>query len=254
MDNIPEREPLGPELVTERFLDKEFTIFDPKYTRKAFNPERDKYPEFDSPITMLRLNEDISIFLAIFARDAQDMFSGQDEQHFLNKEHVLTPFDSHVSYHITSEDLNLESRLNKIRTLHKELQEKVDFSKAPLNLDVGDATELLDPKEYEFSEFSVQDLDLLRRLRMLLICPKGSFEARISQRSLESPQYYGIHFEEFYPVDSGPLPAIYKPEETYKYGVGFTGEGFLILLPSDPEKLAQIRAKFVMVDKQSTEN
>ena len=82
-------------------------------------------------------------------------------------------------------------------------------------------------------------LDLLRRLRNLVSFPESRFEARPDETMLNKGE---IHFVDYYPTDSGPLPTTENNSDVR--------EGFSLYLPSDPEKLAQIRARFVLAPEE----
>lgn len=162
----------------------------------------------------------------------------------------MTPFDPEIGYQIDSEDLKLDSRQRKTERLKNELEKVIDFSKAPLflNIQAHDTTlnELGLNEEDEAVrlryKFSEEMLDLLNRLRVLVSFPEGLYAARSWKTRLSLG---GIDFRFFYPGDSGPLPI-----KSESFGLF---EGFHLFLPSDPEKLSQIRARFVMVEEQPEE-
>ena len=121
----------------------------------------------------------------------------------------------------------------------------MDFAKAPNYLDVSINCYLLNKlglntkhgsTDYRFSQ---EMLDLLRRLRNLVSFPESRFEARPDETMLNKGE---IHFVDYYPTDSGPLPTTENNSDVR--------EGFSLYLPSDPEKLAQIRARFVLAPEE----
>jgi len=231
MDNIPEREQPKPE--REISLGQDFSLFDPKHTIKSRS--QNEVTIFKSPIR-LNLENNLETPLNIHA-STSPTYKGES----------ITPFDPELGYQIDSEDLKLETRIQKMKRLHDTLNRKIDFSKAPLYLAIYkhefDSTYRLGLNEESKRNsvlagnlFPQEMFDLLKRLRVLVSFPegKGAFEAKSSLRELG---HGSISFDNFYPVDSGPLPV----DNDLRLGV--LHEGFLLVLPSDPEKLAQIKAR-----------
>lgn len=224
MDNIQEREQPKPERAVS--LDQDFDLFDPRYTEK--NRGRYEVDRFDSSIKLnidnlqINFNIDAHVFRAN------------------SKGYTITPFDPELGYQINSEDYNIESRKQKMEREKKEFNKQVDFSKAPLTLQ-------LMSKENQSNEEVIgnqENSGLLKKLRLVILFPeeKDSYEARAHELSLEL--HNKIELISFYP-QSKPLP--------YK-GIGpqFL-EGFKIALPSDPEKLSQIRARFLLAEEETEE-
>lgn len=164
---------------------------------------------------------------------------------------AFTPFNPELGYQIDSDDLQLETRIKKLQRADRE--QRIDFSKAPIFIHIGTDsfylhkhglnTKLKDPLLHLY-KFPKEMLDSLRRLRVLVFFPTQHFEARPEEIQLG---WGGISFDDFYPIDLGPLPTA-KPE-------AFLGrlklrEGLKLFVPSDFEKLKQIRVKFVLIDKE----
>lgn len=240
MDNIPEREQPKPERIVS--LGEDFSLFDPEYT--ILSRSQNEVTIFKSPIK-LNLENNLQTPLNIHALTSPT-YKGES----------ITPFDPELGYQIDSEDLKLETRVQKMKRLHDVLNRKIDFSKAPLYLAIYkydfDSTYRLNLNEESKRDsvvaenlFSQEMFDLLKRLRALVSFPegKGAFEAKSSLKELE---HGSIMFDNFYPIDSGPLPT---PAED----AGIIREGFNLFLPSDPGKLSQIKARFVLAEEQPEE-
>ncbi len=225
MDNMQERKELQSKSERVIALGEEFQPFDPKYATPNIIYH-------DKPSIQLKIDDNLKIPIRISAYICH-----------AQKINSITPFEPELGYIIDSEDLNLESRLVKIRRLDKELRQDIDFGKAPLNLSIGSGGSMLNELGLNREgllygyEFSQEMLDLFKRLRILIFFPESRFEARPKLDRGE------ISFQDYYPIDARPLPI---PET---YSTLDPREGFSLLLPSDPEKLAQIRARFVMVEE-----
>lgn len=236
MNNIAETKENQPKPIREIQIGQDFHPFDPAYTTQNISGLGHKQSK-SSIVLNIESNLKIPININTYASRTQ-------------KGHAITPFDPALGYQIDSEDLELERRLAKTKRLEDELRQNIDFAKAPLHISVWSDGDLLHElglnKKHKLSgyQFSQEMSDLLRRLRLLVYFPKSKFEAKPWETSLDLG---GIYFREFYPIDSGPLPT----SKTYR-GSG-PQEGFSLFLPSDPEKLAQIRARFVMVEEQPQE-
>ena len=233
MDNIPEREQPKQERVIS--LGQDFYPFDPEYTNQWISPMEVKV--YDSSIS-LNLTDTLRIPLIIEANSSKTP-----------KGNCITPFDPDIGYRIDSEDLELDSRLRKTERLKDELDKIIDFSKAPVYLGIqADDTTLNELGLNEEAEvrykFSEDMLTLLTRLRVLVFFPTGLYMASPWKTTLGFGE---LDFNYFYPADTGPLPI----ESDDDLGLD---EGFSLFLPSDPGKLAQIRARFVLAEEQPDEN
>ena len=148
------------------------------------------------------------------------------------KTHAITPFDPEVGYQITYEDLNWQSRIKKLERLSREkLGEFIEFSKAPLYLKVTDFP-------FKWTSSVPEERAILDSLRLFVWFPKGSFEGKPHTTNVPDSS-----FAMFYPQDTGPLPM----EDISIH----LKAGFYLFLPSDPEKLSQIRAMFVLVEEET---
>lgn len=156
----------------------------------------------------------------------------------------IAPFDPELGYQIDSEDMNTDSRIQKHLRLYHDAKPRnsIDKQKAPYFLHVwsGSTRKLLSKRNV-----SQESIALLNRLRILIIFPRSSFEARSQYRDEDDP----IEFRDYYPVDSGPIPTPFPYSREHITFDHVIREGFFLKLPSDPEKLAQIRAKFALVDE-----
>lgn len=162
---------------------------------------------------------------------------------------VLLPFSpEEESYPITSEDFDYDMRLKKLERMRQELDKFIDRNKNPIDF-------YLNAPDYELNKLGLSEkvvkehsteykplpemLDLFKRLRFILDAPKARLEAKPSSYFLKEGN---VDFMSFYPVDSRPLADTPRYEDR---------EGGLVLsLPSDPEKLAQIWAKFVLAEEE----
>ena len=231
MDSTPEREQPKPERVIA--LGEDFYLFDPEYTNQPISPMEVKV--YESSI-LLNIQDALRIPLNIGTHSGRT-----------SKGYCITPFDPETDHRINSEDLELDSRQLKMGRLKIELGKTINFSKDPVNLDTQAYDTALnelgfneeDEAGYKFSE---EMLDLLNRLRVLVSFPKGLYVARPWKTSLSLGN---IDFHFFYPADAEPLPI-----KSYYF---LLYEGFPLLLPSDPEKLSQIRARFALVEEQPQE-
>lgn len=250
MDNIPEKEQPKPERVVS--LGEEFQPFDPRYLKREYRREIPR--EFRSEI-VLNTENGLKIHIDINTYGLKRI-----------KGRAITPFEPELGYQIDSEDLKLESRLAKIERLKTQLEQDIDFVKAPLLLSIymsdSDYTLLYEwgLNKEQIAEYRKEIPKLLRKLRILISFPTSRFEARANEN-----QHLNItDWSLFYPIDSGPLPTSEPPIplarklEIPEIGESFPfildiGEGFSLFLPSDLQKLAQIRARFVLAEEKPEE-
>lgn len=162
---------------------------------------------------------------------------------------MITPFDPELGYTITNEDMNREARSKKLIRLSSFFrtreEEYIDFNKAPTALHVMTSSFDLPPsrnldKTKDGNYFGQEMLELLSGLRIQVFVSKLALEAKPNTSSL---QHGEIFFNDYYPRDTGPLPPV----------IQCNNQGFYIALPDDPEKLAQIGMKFVLVNKDQEE-
>lgn len=166
---------------------------------------------------------------------------------------TITPFDPDVGSNITYEDLDLQSRLEKIRRLRKELaKESFDSNRASSELKIATYADELNKNGLNIRQekpilrwnFPEEMLATLSRLRVKTSFPTMSLGAKISEISLNLGD---IDFHPFYPLDTGPLPV---RKDIFDAGIM---EGFSVFLPDDPEKLSQMRTRFILVEERPEE-
>lgn len=221
MSITPEREKLQPEVVA---LNQEFYAFDPRRTIQTLYGKLGFY-EF---------KREIILETGVLPHLPIELSASIDTE--VPKSQTLTPFNPESGYTITQEDFSLETRRKKINDIgERELNEE-EFAKAPLLITAECDEEKFKKAKlyYRPYELSLKVENVLRRLRLLLIFPNGSLEGK-------SDTSDGIlFFIEFYPIDDPPIPT------GGEYPLNTAG--FLVHVPSNIEKLSQIRAKFILVD------
>lgn len=94
---------------------------------------------------------------------------------------------------------------------------------------------------YERYKFDQEVFDILKTLRLQLAFPKAVFEAKPTQKLLE---YGQLSLQEFHPAEAGFLFADNTSLPGYRLSDPW------LSLPDNPQKLQQIKAKFVLVDEQ----
>lgn len=194
-------------------IGEEFSPFDPKYTHKERGPSVN---EFISKITLKTTPEDGDISFDIAAWEDGN---AKDD----TKDDVITPFDPKEGYPVSS----------KKSPSDRELRKKINFRKAPLTFGITE----------DVSETSQIDRESLSGfLKVVLTFPNQEpFEGR-PQGVMKN----AIDFDEFYPV-STIEPSVIDDE------LAFRLHEYKIRLPSDLNKLSQMRAKFVRAEKQPKE-
>ena len=238
IDNKPETaEQPKPERVIK--LGEEFQLFDPQRVHVAKwgnQPSRYDYR------LLLDIEDNFQLPLHVYTADIDD-----GDYTSMGRERYLMPFGPRDDgYPIDPEDFNIKTRRSKLKRMQKELQQPIDLTKNPLWLfldtDVDELHELgLNKEKGDNYEFPYKMIDLLKRLRLTLKTPEGLFEATPSS---DYPRTGTVFFGSFYPADFGPLATDDPVKLSY---------GLELALPSDLEKLSQIRARFVMVDEQPDE-
>ena len=239
MDPTPEQEQPEKKVVK---LEQEFLLFDPN--RTGIGKHKGEPRIF---ITSILLDTDLlpEIPIDIKASNFPEF-----------RYRVITPFTPEEGYRITNEDLDPKSRVEKWkRVVQSKLMDFVDMEKAPLVLYIIAYTRNLIELELIYKRpdplkphlppsiivFKPEAKALLQRLRLQLFFPNSAFEAK-AHLSDE------ISFEQFYPLDTGPLP-----EAPYMELNQHTPEGYHLQLPSNPEKLSQIRARFILANQENEE-
>lgn len=164
---------------------------------------------------------------------------------------VITPFNPELGYQIDNNDFNIDARLKKHRDNKTTFDEFVDFSQASLWLQIRKAEEnvLIKPvKRFSFNmehksrEYKPEYKPILGKMRLQVFFPNLSFEAAPYLGVKDG--YPELNFHRFYPLDTGPL----VPKELTDFSSFMLSEGLEILVPSDKEKLAQIRGRFVFIN------
>lgn len=219
MDSITETEQPKPERIVK--LGEEFQPFDPSYVTV----------EVDKNIT-----DNVNKFRSLIQLDLGDKkipFMIYTSPSLVSWGKSITPFNTELGYQIDSQDLNLEDRTQKYKRLMGKMTEKMYYQEAPLYLEIE--------SEVQISE--ARDLDLLSRLRAYFLFPGSRVEGKPEESLSKSPR---IHINNFYPIETGPLP---ENKRLWR----ILDEGFFLFLPSDPEKLAQIRARFVLAPEEPNE-
>ena len=234
MDNIPEREQPKPERTVK--LGEEFQLFDPKHINIY---KWDDYDQFDYRF-LLNIEDNFQLPLTLKA-SVLDMDAAKGD--------FLLPFGPREDgYHIDNADFEVETRRQKLKRLHEEPQEPLEQTKNQLWLFIdSDADELIDLELSKgkhgqgfssITEFPDKMLDLFRRLRINLKTPEGLFEA---MPLLDYKKSGAVIFASFYPADLGPLAA---------YDSALYENGLMLAVPSDLNKLSQIRAMFVLAEEE----
>jgi hypothetical protein len=173
---------------------------------------------------------------------------------------AIVPFKPKEGYQVTRDDFQTESRLRKYEQMRDFYKEFIDFSEAPIYLEViifkSRLTELgLIEGNFPYREIKPQTLSELNRMRLHVFFPQSeagidredpkfypvsAYEGRPSQLSFQSTGDFQIH--KFYPLDTGPLASTDFPNET--------NDGLSLYLPDDPEKLKLIKVRFVRVEEE----
>lgn len=168
-------------------------------------------------------------------------FTIQASSSHTQKMRAITPFNPELGYQIDSQDMELETRMAKIKNLREDLERQIEFEKAPFFLSIVGRIQEINAgqadEENINSEFSTELLETIRRLRILVSFPQGRYEARPWELTLK---INCIWFHDFYPVDAGHLPT------SATHRLGLEDEGFALFLPNDPEELSQIKVMFVL--------
>ena len=155
-----------------------------------------------------------------------------------NKANAITPFNQQLGYQIDPDDLNIDMRVIKHESLVKK-GDHIDFSKAPNYIEFRNL----------FSNINVPIsqtmLNLFKTIRLYAFFPTSKYESKPNERLLKTlSELKGLLFNSFYPVDVVPLPKGNIPPSLILH------EGLNLYVPSDPEKLSQIRATFVLAEEQ----
>lgn len=238
-------------------LGEEFHPFDPKYVQKKIHSSKYAKLEggiphievFYSPRIVLDLENKYRVSSTVSAQYGLPYYHdgpvGRLHQDYgaLAKHNVLTPFDPKSGYQINSQDFNIAHRIDKVRrAISKQVRREQQYR----NVDVP--LKLFAPASTEFP-FKLP-LNMIEALKMQVFFGEKSFEAAVGP-GITAASGYTFYFDVFYPTDKGPLSTTNKGDRLDTLedtGLGLR-EGLYIFLPSDSEKLSQIRAKFVLAEQ-----
>ena len=158
---------------------------------------------------------------------------------------VVAPFERYKGYPLDQEDFSLQSRIQKIARLKRDLAENVEglglvvfaaYEDLPLHSKMR-----LKP-ESNSAFLNPEIATLLERVFLTLTFPGGS---SFTARAISTTSRLFLLFRTFFPADTGPLPVPKAvPEEVTNLSIE---EGFRILLPFDVEQVQTIRAKFLLL-------
>lgn len=176
---------------------------------------------------------------------------------------TITPFKPNLGYQITGEDFNSKPRITKILQLLKELSsQEHDLTELSQQRELLVGTDSSEVKMFEFvnhedaffNHFRLKPevLAVLKRLRVQLFFPTSSFESKLEFGDF-NPKFslpeLSVDFEEFYPLDKGPLPVNTRLAERY-YVENEMRRGFSLAIPRavslNEPWIGQIRAKFIL--------
>ena len=247
MDSTPEQEQPKKERVIK--LGEEFQLFDPKYgIKKILGTTIADTPYYYYKNSVhLNISEDIKL---PFSLTAMQLKRG------MRRWFSVTPFTPEAGYNIDQDDLRLETRIKKMNDPTNKLEKIINTENAALSLNVHIEGALLHKLGFNqlhkdawppmpYYQFYPETIDLFRKLRLIVSFPASRFEGKPEEPSLNVGSLF---FFNFYPLDSGPLPTTPALEES-----GRMYEGFLLCTPDDPEKLAQIRGRFVFAPEEPNE-
>lgn len=243
-------------------LGDEFHPFDPKYTKSFTSQSRNimrggvSIEEFDSGQIVLDIGNKHQVHFSLtaihglptmeysYAHGGYVLYGGVQEYN------VLTPFDPKSGYQINGSDFNIADRLDKVRAMSGKTREgrlyrKTDF---PLKLHADAVTKYPNrlPPNMVFA------------LKMQIFFGEESFEASLAPTVTSRGNEITFGFDVFYPTSKGTLST---PRNPFDDPAEYTLEnlrlglrkGLYVFLPSDLEKLTQIRAKLVLDQQKPQE-
>lgn len=206
-----------------------FTPFDPeKITNRSHN-ER---------VITLNINNLLDIKITISTLDSLSA-----------KSDAVTPFNPKNGYQIDEQDLNLETRLKKIEEMRDLYGKNIDDSLDPVYINF-ESYELPKNIFIPFNDFSetLKDefMSLFKRLRLQLSFMGERFRFSLEAQPSDNALFLGeLLFDDYYPLDNGPLPSS---------DTSLLENGFGIFVPDDLEKLKTIKAKFVLLEDPNEKN
>ncbi|GEM_PF-2125008 len=164
----------------------------------------------------------------------------------------ITPFNPDISYQFTEEDFYPDFKDQKCASL-EEKQDNPQYlieSQSPLNLVVGLGQ--TDQEIFRLNAPVEAKRDFFGRLRLQLWFPEETFEAQAYQYNIEDAisNSSSIYFSDFYPTAfKDTLKATLQRENAAKSPKLF---GNPLQLPSDEDKLSQIRAIFILAEESDS--
>lgn len=200
---------------TEVTLNKEFKLFDPRFTILDHKQEMFGGKKYVSQRALRR------------DKIPDLKFDAENNPAHLEKILAFTPFNPEEGYQLDERDMKKEERNKKIIDFDTRKYIGQRFANSYLTVE----SHGIDPNLHE----------ALSLLRLQLFPPGLSFEGKPREDYLEKGAFIFTHF---YPLDTGELPGRIK---TNRYSLR---EGLILAVPSDLEKLEQIRARFVFAPKQ----
>lgn len=224
-------------------LKQRFPLFDPKRTTRGFH-EKSGLPNYLSRV-MLETPEMPLLPMGIDARPVwvRD-FSGREE--VLTRRQVITPFHPEMGYPVTEEDMDPETRREKVGRLR--LESRVRNQQGDYDYQQTDPLMILvDANEGELKNTGWVDLDeqtgytyhfrdeALRNLiplRLLLHFPESLYVGKTMDMGLGTGNVY---FHEYVPVD---IPHLTEVSSSIR-------EGFCLFIPTDPTSVQQIEGEFI---------
>lgn len=178
--------------------------------------------------------------------------------------HTITPFHPENGYLIDQRDFDYDERMKKIKEMGSRFKEQIDIKKDPLWVRIDSSyfalneTGLNIKSDIAFFRFPPEMLMLLKKLRVQLVFPGSEgtekpgdpnyrpelgFEGRIWDTSLGLGQ---ISFKDFYPTDTGSLPA----DDSALSLVRGIQEGFTLFVPTNLDLLKKVKIKFFLTEPE----
>lgn len=213
-------------------LGQTFHPFDPKYTEEKMYEGLGVVDHSFKPIRTI-----IDLDLGAFKLPLEIMIFEHPE---LRVASIITPFDpsEEGGYAITNADFNLEERKQKAKQLDDYFVD--DSTLLGMGIETfdpsGKLSSFLDPETLNNSMPGLSSK--LKKLKVQVKAGSGSYEAKGQEiSSFSDDPDNGIAFLYYYPLDTGPLPTAKRSR---------LKEGFDLVFPNDPKKLASIEMKFVL--------
>lgn len=229
-ESFQDRDPKEPPHVEKIGLGEEFKIFDPALTVvQSYEGGRIRF--FNSS----RLLELPDMLYSV----KLDFRSGNT---YNQRGIEITPFDPELGYVITAEDLNLESRKKKIdREMGRKKISTLCIIHPQRTLDLTTRPNVIGKDGIRHYNSLPENFPTLSLLRFQVSFPDVYLESRYCHDKS------GGSFDRFYPHDTGELPDVGLLIGLYNQAT----YGHRLILPNDPNKLAQIKGRFVLAREGS---